>query len=209
MPLIITVCAGKFTPQASVAVHTSSWIKPSENSFSIRLRSERSIPAWWHPNPFSTSSLTCYLKNVYLATSKESSGLREVAHALHRLLIIIFCSYHFIYREKKTPNTTVTQKNIYIALHYTDKFRTRSCLWKFSIDNQNSPTRRIDHPLQPAPKATISIHIFTCRLAALETSPDLLTSRFLDFEASRIKAAFLVSEVALLAGEKRSKSPDC
>ena len=42
---MMTVWAGKLTPQARVAVHTRTLSKPSANSFSLRVRSLRSMPA--------------------------------------------------------------------------------------------------------------------------------------------------------------------
>jgi len=48
---MMTACAGRLTPQASVAVHTSTLINPSENSLSTRLRSCLSMPAWWMLKP--------------------------------------------------------------------------------------------------------------------------------------------------------------
>ena len=64
VPLMITVCAGRFTPHASVAVHTSTFTTPSLNIFSVRVRSARSIPAWWMPKPDSNSSASSRLRDL-------------------------------------------------------------------------------------------------------------------------------------------------
>lgn len=42
---IITACAGKLTPQASVDVQTSTLINPSSKYFSIAVRSALTMPA--------------------------------------------------------------------------------------------------------------------------------------------------------------------
>lgn len=53
---MITAWAGKLTPQAKVAVQTSTFIYPLVNNFSIILRSCLANPAWWMPNPYWTRS---------------------------------------------------------------------------------------------------------------------------------------------------------
>ena len=50
-PLITTVCAGRFTPHASVAVEHKTFNRRSRNKRSTRSRSMRVIPAWWMPIP--------------------------------------------------------------------------------------------------------------------------------------------------------------
>ena len=56
VPLMITVCAGRFTPHASVAVLTSTCTCPSAKSSSTSVRSARLIPAWWMANPYGSTS---------------------------------------------------------------------------------------------------------------------------------------------------------
>lgn len=56
---MMTAWAGKLTPQASVAVHTRTFMYPLENMCSTSVRSCRNIPAWWIPKPSGNISLTC------------------------------------------------------------------------------------------------------------------------------------------------------
>ena len=49
----MTVCAGKLTPQAKVAVDIKILIWFYQNKFSINFLSFLERPAWWIPNPFS------------------------------------------------------------------------------------------------------------------------------------------------------------
>lgn len=51
LTLITTACAGRLTPQASVAVQTNTLIRPLEKSCSTKVRSCLSIPAWCVLNP--------------------------------------------------------------------------------------------------------------------------------------------------------------
>ena len=60
---MMTVCAGRLTPQASVAVQQSTLMWPCEKRRSVRLRSLRSMPAWWWPKPRSNSALSCPLRD--------------------------------------------------------------------------------------------------------------------------------------------------
>ena len=46
VPLMMTVCAGRLTPHASVAVLTSTWMWPSAKRSSTSVRSARVMPAW-------------------------------------------------------------------------------------------------------------------------------------------------------------------
>ena len=48
--LMMTACAGRLTPQASVAVHTRHLMKPSEKYFSTKFLSCLNIPAWCIPS---------------------------------------------------------------------------------------------------------------------------------------------------------------
>jgi len=75
-PLMITVCAGRLTPQARVAVQTSTFKSPCENSFSTRLRSALSIPAWWMPTPFSNNAFSSLFLD--LPTSLKFGLLRPI-----------------------------------------------------------------------------------------------------------------------------------
>jgi len=59
--LMITAWAGRFTPHASVAVHTIILIWPSAKSFSIRFLSLRTNPAWWIPIPAANSDCNSLL----------------------------------------------------------------------------------------------------------------------------------------------------
>ena len=63
VPLMMTVCAGRLTPQASVAVQQRTFTWPSEKRRSVRLRSERSMPAWWMPKPDLKSCFTWPLRD--------------------------------------------------------------------------------------------------------------------------------------------------
>lgn len=56
---MMTAWAGRLTPQARVAVHTSTLTRPLEKRLSMRLRSERSMPAWWIPKPSGKISFIC------------------------------------------------------------------------------------------------------------------------------------------------------
>jgi len=53
VPLMITWCAGRLTPHASVEVVHSTMMYFSANAFSIKVRSLRLMPALCIPNPFS------------------------------------------------------------------------------------------------------------------------------------------------------------
>ena len=64
VPLMITVCAGRFTPHASVIVDTSTWISPRPNSSSTAVRSERQSPAWWMAKPAGSS---CFRSSFLIA----------------------------------------------------------------------------------------------------------------------------------------------
>ena len=55
---MITVWAGKFTPQARVDVETKTWIWRSANKSSTKVRSTLFNPAWWTPNPKGSKSLS-------------------------------------------------------------------------------------------------------------------------------------------------------
>lgn len=55
---MITVCAGRLTPQASVEVQTSSLSRPHSKSCSVSERSGRSMPAWCTPMPLANSCCT-------------------------------------------------------------------------------------------------------------------------------------------------------
>ena len=46
VPFTITSLAERFTPQASVDVHTKTWIAPRSNKFSTTFRSDSSRPPW-------------------------------------------------------------------------------------------------------------------------------------------------------------------
>lgn len=63
LTLIITAWAGRFTPQAKVAVQTRTRIKPRANSCSTIVRSCLNIPAWWMLNPSGNSSRSCLLRD--------------------------------------------------------------------------------------------------------------------------------------------------
>ena len=56
VPLMMTVCAGRFTPHASVAVDTSTCTWPPANRSSTSLRSARAMPAWWMAKPYGSTS---------------------------------------------------------------------------------------------------------------------------------------------------------
>mmetsp|Transcript_18092 Transcript_18092/g.68344 ORF Transcript_18092/g.68344 Transcript_18092/m.68344 type:complete len:217 (-) Transcript_18092:343-993(-) len=70
---MMTVCAGRLTPQASVAVQQSTLISPAMNSCSARLRSLRSMPAWWMPMPMPTSSRSSWFLLLPSCRSSEST----------------------------------------------------------------------------------------------------------------------------------------
>ena len=77
-----TVCAGRFTPHASVAVHTSVLTTPAANILSTSDLSDRSMPALWHPNPLAKSSFTSGFRLLFTsawnrATSGWSSPLEK------------------------------------------------------------------------------------------------------------------------------------
>ena len=55
--LIITVCAGKLTPHAKVAVEIKIPICFSANKSSTNHQSFQFKPAWWIPKPYSNDSL--------------------------------------------------------------------------------------------------------------------------------------------------------
>lgn len=59
LTLMITAWAGRFTPQARVAVQTRTLTWPLENMLSIRLRSDLNMPAWWIPKPSGNISFIC------------------------------------------------------------------------------------------------------------------------------------------------------
>mmetsp|Transcript_3399 Transcript_3399/g.7067 ORF Transcript_3399/g.7067 Transcript_3399/m.7067 type:complete len:216 (-) Transcript_3399:1040-1687(-) len=74
VPLMMTVCAGRLTPHASVAVQTSTLMSPSPKSRSMSDRSGRSIPAWWMPKPLAKSVRSSWLRD--LSTSFLASPSR-------------------------------------------------------------------------------------------------------------------------------------
>mmetsp|Transcript_15707 Transcript_15707/g.53639 ORF Transcript_15707/g.53639 Transcript_15707/m.53639 type:complete len:336 (-) Transcript_15707:647-1654(-) len=77
---MITVCAGRFTPHARVAVHTSTLSTPAANARSTSVRSERSMPAWWHPKPLGKSSCSSLLRLLPRSRLKAcSSGCCELS----------------------------------------------------------------------------------------------------------------------------------
>ena len=63
--MMMTVCAGRFTPQASVAVQHSTLMTPHSNICSVIVRSDRSIPAWWIPMPCRWKGVVLVVKEVY------------------------------------------------------------------------------------------------------------------------------------------------
>lgn len=76
--LMMTAWAGRFTPQARVAVQTSTLRWPLENMLSIRLRSDRSIPAWWIPKPSGNISFIClFLDRWIWERGSEKDVLKE------------------------------------------------------------------------------------------------------------------------------------
>lgn len=64
LTLMMTACAGRLMPQASVAVHTSTLTSPSANSRSTRFLSLRSMPAWWMLKPSAKRSRSCLLRDL-------------------------------------------------------------------------------------------------------------------------------------------------
>lgn len=70
VPRITTTCAGRFTPQASVAVQITTPRRPCLNKSSTKRLSSFWRPPWWNPTPFSivyASSLfvvCCFLPSV-------------------------------------------------------------------------------------------------------------------------------------------------
>ena len=65
VPLMMTVWAGRFTPQASVAVETKIFKCLSANSSSTKSLSGLDKPAWWIPIPSTSSSFKSLLEIVY------------------------------------------------------------------------------------------------------------------------------------------------
>jgi hypothetical protein len=61
VPLMITVCAGRFTPQASVAVDTNTLIWLSAYNYSTSNLSFLSRPALWMPIPYGNKSFKSWL----------------------------------------------------------------------------------------------------------------------------------------------------
>ena len=61
LTLIITAWVGRLTPQASVAVDTSTFISPSEKRRSTIDRFVLNMPAWWMLKPSENKSLNCLL----------------------------------------------------------------------------------------------------------------------------------------------------
>lgn len=82
--LMITACAGRFTPQARVAVHTSTLMWPLENMLSIRLRSDLNMPAWWIPKPSGNISFICLFLERWIwnegAKQRWVGGIRVNVH---------------------------------------------------------------------------------------------------------------------------------
>jgi len=72
VPLITTECAGRLTPHAKVAVQTSTRAAPAPKKRSTRVRSGRSIPAWWMPKPVRKSSFSSTLRD--LSTWRHAPG---------------------------------------------------------------------------------------------------------------------------------------
>lgn len=70
------------TPHASVAVQQSTRICPRRKSFSQRVRSVRSIPAWWQPKPFSASSFSSrfWLRSRALGAGACVEPVRSARH---------------------------------------------------------------------------------------------------------------------------------
>ena len=81
VPLMITVCAGRLTPHASVAVLTSTCVWPSANSSSTSVRSERFMPAWWMAKPKGSSSFSSGSTAVFsvsdCSTSRDAESSRS------------------------------------------------------------------------------------------------------------------------------------
>mmetsp|Transcript_574 Transcript_574/g.1538 ORF Transcript_574/g.1538 Transcript_574/m.1538 type:complete len:267 (-) Transcript_574:621-1421(-) len=92
VPLMMTVCAGRFTPQARVAVLTSTCTCCSRNRSSTRDRSDRGIPAWWIANPygrrsFSSRSLTfSSASDCKISRLAESSRRKRLSVSLLRAM---------------------------------------------------------------------------------------------------------------------------
>jgi len=68
----MTVCAGKLTPHAKVAVETKSYICFAPNRSSTNAQSHQSSPAWWIPIPNSIRSFKSWLTQFYLSPYKTS-----------------------------------------------------------------------------------------------------------------------------------------
>ena len=67
--LMMTQWAGRLTPHASVAVQTRTRTCPFMKRRSIRFLSERSIPAWWIPNPNGKSAFISRLRDFSTSLS--------------------------------------------------------------------------------------------------------------------------------------------
>ena len=74
---MITVCAGRLTPHASVAVEHSTWTWRSAKRSSTSVRSARARPAWWIAKPYGRRSLSA----SDLAVSHSSCRISRVAES--------------------------------------------------------------------------------------------------------------------------------
>jgi hypothetical protein len=93
VPLIMTVWAGRLTPQAKVAVQQRHLMRPAAKASSTMLRSERRRPAWWIANPhlmkLAMSLEVCDVNIYYYWSLKEPSyGKKSLALLVKKIMFL-------------------------------------------------------------------------------------------------------------------------